>query len=81
MKLGTAITSPPMGATVRQSPCLVALGGLLTEAEWVAAAIDDNSWEDRKPIPSDGAKDLLQSLDRIRFSILNASTYDAQEPG
>jgi hypothetical protein len=77
----TTITPPYVGATLRQSPCLVALGGLLTEAEWVAAAIDDNSWEDRHPIPSDGAKELLQSLDRIRFSILNASTYDAQEAG
>jgi hypothetical protein len=74
MKSSTAITPPPTGATVRQSPCLVALGGLLIEAEWVAAAIDDNSWEDREPLPIDAAIDMLRCVKRIRDSILRACT-------
>jgi len=66
-------TSPWAGAGAKNPPLLTLLDQLVGAMEPVAAAIADNAWDDRLPIPSAGARGMAEALHRIADTISAAA--------
>ena len=60
-------------ASARNRPQLVLLDQLIGAVEPVAAAIEDNAWDERQPIPADQAKRLAESLNSMADAITRAA--------
>ena len=66
--------NPWAGCGVKNPPLLTLLDQLIGACEPVAAAIQENSWDDSLPVPQDSAKRLAEALHRIADTITAASS-------
>ena len=60
-------------ASARNRPLLLLLDSLIGAAEPVAAACEDNAWDEGYAIPADQAKRLAESLNRMADAITRAA--------
>ena len=67
------VINPWTSCGVKNPPLLTLLDQLIGACKPVAAAIQENAWDDCLPVPADGAKRLAESLHRIADVITAAS--------
>lgn len=61
------------GAGEKQAPLLALLGCLIDAATAVASAINDNAWDDSKPVPTFTAHALADEAREIGHQLIGAS--------